>query len=175
MEPALENLEKDPEFSKQIKEMGGVNLYTCIQCGTCSGSCPGGKVTAYRTRMIIRNALVGLKSKVLSSDEIWLCTTCRICTSRCPRGIDVTKAILTIRNMAVNEGHALKAHKILAMQVMTTGCALGGNLNEALQELRQGLGLSRTPKSITYNQDPKPLTDFRQLITVVGFDKLMQI
>ena len=175
MEGTSEKLEKDPDFSKQIKEKGGINLYTCIQCGTCSGSCPGGKVTAYRTRMIIRNALVGLKSKVLSSDEIWLCTTCRICASRCPRGIDVTKAILTIRNMAVDAGYALKAHKILATQAMMTGCALGGNLNETIQELRHSLGLSRTPISITYVADPKPLADFRRLISEVGLDKLMQL
>jgi len=77
--------------------------------------------------------------------------------------------------MAVDAGYALKAHKILATQAMTTGCALGGNLNEALQELRQSLGLSKTPVSITYLSDPKPLADYRKLISEVGFDKLMQM
>jgi heterodisulfide reductase subunit C len=34
---------------------------TCMQCGTCVGSCPSGRRTAWRSRVILRKANLGLK------------------------------------------------------------------------------------------------------------------
>ncbi|GAB4314930.1 MAG: CoB--CoM heterodisulfide reductase subunit C [Promethearchaeota archaeon] len=170
-----EEVKVDPSFARLIREMGGENLYVCLQCGTCSGSCPSGRVTAYRTRMVIRSSLAGLKDKVLGEKDIWLCTTCRTCATRCPRGIDVTKAITTIRNIAVAEGHALHPHYILSNNVIRTGCAFGDQLGEDFVDLRRSLGLPEKPVSITFAGDGEALEKFRGVTKATGFDKLMDV
>ncbi len=50
-------------------------------------------------------ALLGMKERVLESDFIWLCSTCYICTERCPQGVRFTEVINAIKNIAVKEGH----------------------------------------------------------------------
>src|SRR5271157_2600652 len=57
---------------------------SCYQCGTCSGGCPSGRRTAMRTRDLIRQALAGLDDELLTSDLLWLCSTCYTCEERCP-------------------------------------------------------------------------------------------
>ena len=96
----ISNEDIDSDFVDKIVEAGADRLRTCIQCGTCSSVCPSGQRTAFRTREIIRKAILGLKNEVLSSPDLWLCTTCYTCLERCPRQIKVTDAILIMRNMA---------------------------------------------------------------------------
>jgi len=37
----------------------------------------------------------------LSSRTIWLCLTCETCTTRCPREIDLAKAMSSLREIAI--------------------------------------------------------------------------
>jgi len=101
----------DPDFIDEIVEAGADRIRTCIQCGTCSSVCPSGRRTAFRTRELMRKALLGLKDEVLSSPDLWLCATCLTCLERCPRQIKVTDAIIIMRNMAVEEGYMLPEHR----------------------------------------------------------------
>ena len=66
----------DPQFVEKIVEAGADRIRTCIQCGTCSSVCPSGRRTAFRTRELMRKAVLGLKDEVLSSPDLWLCATC---------------------------------------------------------------------------------------------------
>jgi heterodisulfide reductase subunit C len=49
-------------------------------------------------------ALYGLKEQVLSSDFIWLCSSCYACQERCPQGVSITEFMTLLKNMAVKEG-----------------------------------------------------------------------
>lgn len=97
----------DPAFCDAIAaEPGGEHIRLCFGCGTCTASCPVREVTdRYNPRRIIHMALLGLREEVLSSESIWLCSTCYACQERCPQDVRITDLMHAIKNIAVREGH----------------------------------------------------------------------
>jgi heterodisulfide reductase subunit C len=97
----------DPNFKLVIaSEPGGENIKKCFACGTCTAGCPVREVTdRYNPRRIIRMALLGLKKEVLSSEFIWLCSTCYTCFERCPQHVKIPELMNAIKNIAVREGY----------------------------------------------------------------------
>lgn len=160
----------DPEFVDALVEAGADRIRTCIQCGTCSSVCPSGRRTAFRTRELMRKALLGLKDEVLSSPDLWLCATCLTCLERCPRQIKVTDAIIKMRNMAVDEGFMLPQHRKSSQKLMETGHAVP--LDEANREMRKDLGLKEIPP--TTHDDPKALDDTKEIMRRTGFRRLIE-
>jgi len=79
-------------------------LLTCIQCGTCTASCPTAYAMDYTPRQLWRLIQLGLKEEVLTSNTFWLCTACYACTLRCLRGIACTETMSTLKRMAVSMG-----------------------------------------------------------------------
>ncbi len=159
----------DMSFVDMIVNAGADRLRTCIQCGTCSGVCPSGRRTAFRTRELIRKALLGLKDEVLSSPDLWLCATCLTCLERCPRQIKVTDAILIMRNMAVKAGFMLPQHKKSAQKLLQTGHTVP--LDDANREMRAELGLSEIPPTV--HSDERALAEVREILRRTGFDVLI--
>jgi Fe-S oxidoreductase len=84
---SLENLSEFPE---------GKRVWTCIQCGTCAGTCPYGEVMQYPPRRIIGMLRAGELEKVFNSDSLLHCVACYACTAKCPRGIDLTGVLLPL-------------------------------------------------------------------------------
>ncbi len=80
----LEELAATPE---------GRTILGCMQCGTCSGSCPLGAAMEYPPRRLILQARAGEMAAVFSSPSIWMCVGCYTCTLRCPREIDLTDTL----------------------------------------------------------------------------------
>ena len=97
----------DPHFKFLIaREPGGENIKKCFSCGTCTAGCPVREVTdRYNPRKIIRMALLGMKKEVLSSQFIWLCSTCYTCFERCPQDVRIPELMNAIKNLAVREGY----------------------------------------------------------------------
>lgn len=79
-------------------------LLTCIQCGTCTASCPTAYAMDYTPRQLWRLIQLGLREEVLTSNSFWLCTACYACTLRCLRGIACTETMSTLKRMAVSMG-----------------------------------------------------------------------
>jgi heterodisulfide reductase subunit C2 len=79
---------------------------TCMQCGTCSASCPVGSAMDYSLRHLMLLLQQGRSQEALSSRTIWLCASCYSCTVRCPRGIPVTDLLAELRGIAIDEGYA---------------------------------------------------------------------
>lgn len=79
-------------------------LRTCIQCGTCSATCPTAFAMDYSPRQLWRMVLLGLRDEVLKSRTFWLCTTCKSCQVRCPRGIELMNAMIALKERSVGEG-----------------------------------------------------------------------
>lgn len=79
------------------------NIMTCIQCGTCTASCPVSKYMTYSPRQIFAMIRSNLKEEVLASDTIWYCASCYSCTVRCPKEIKITEAMYSLKEMAVRE------------------------------------------------------------------------
>ena len=166
----IDNEDIDPEFVDRIVEAGADRLRTCIQCGTCSAVCPSGRRTAFRTREVIRKALLGLKDEVLASEDLWLCATCYTCLERCPRQIKVTDAIIIMRNMAVDQGFMLPPHRKASQKLLSTGHAVP--IDDANREIRKELGLDELPP--TTHSDEKALNDVQEILKRTGFQKLIE-
>ena len=80
---------------------GGEGVKLCIQCGTCSASCPNASKMDYTPRQLIAMARAGMRDEVLSSHSPWLCLSCYLCTVRCPRGIKPTDLMHTLECLAL--------------------------------------------------------------------------
>jgi heterodisulfide reductase subunit C len=101
----------DPGLRHEIvAEPGGERFMHCFSCGTCVAGCPvAGKTERYNPRRIVRMALLGMRQEVLSSEFVWLCSTCYTCYERCPQDVHVPELMNAIRNIAVREGHVPEA------------------------------------------------------------------
>ncbi len=160
----------DPYFADRLVEAGVDRIRTCIQCGTCSAVCPSGRRTAFRTREIIRKAVLGLKEEVVSSPDLWLCTTCFACLERCPRQIKVTEAIVILRNIAVEEGFMLPQHRKTSQKLLTTGHAVP--IDSVNRRMRKALGLRELPPTTHSNE--KALEDVKKIMERTGFSTLIE-
>ena len=96
--------ELDMGFGEAVAKAGGEKINLCIQCGTCSASCPYGTRLALRTRQIIRWAQLGFKHKILSNKGLWLCTTCSTCVQRCPRDVNPMEVLISVRSLLTENG-----------------------------------------------------------------------
>jgi heterodisulfide reductase subunit C len=80
---------------------GGERIKECIQCGTCSASCPTSVAMDYTPREVIAAFRAGLLERVLKSNTIWLCASCYYCTVRCPSGIKLTDIMYELKRLAI--------------------------------------------------------------------------
>jgi heterodisulfide reductase subunit C len=95
----------EPEFATEITTaMGSDRLRQCIQCGTCSATCPLSDYMDFTPRRLIAMARAGFRDDVLESYAIWACTSCYSCTVECPKEIPITEVMYALRRIAVREG-----------------------------------------------------------------------
>ena len=80
-------------------------LATCMQCGTCTASCPVAHEMDYTPRQILHLIELGMEQEVLSSRAMWVCASCFHCTARCPRGIEIADVMAALRNQATAQGY----------------------------------------------------------------------
>ncbi len=94
--------ELDLGFGEQVASRAyGQRLLSCIQCGTCSATCPLSHYMDYTPRKIIAMIREGFKEEVLNSLTIWLCASCYSCTVQCPRQIQITDVMYTLKREAI--------------------------------------------------------------------------
>jgi quinone-modifying oxidoreductase subunit QmoC len=108
--------ELDPGFGGKIAKLAhGEKLFTCIQCGTCSATCPVSHYMDFTPRKIIAMVREGFKEEVLGSFTIWLCASCYSCTVDCPREIKITDVMYALKQQAILEGVYPKRFPIAVM------------------------------------------------------------
>lgn len=91
---------KGGEGLAAVREM----VQACIQCGTCTGSCPNEFAMDVTPRRLWRLVLTGQKEDIFQSQTFTLCSACYYCTLRCPRGLPLTAAMGALKRMAAREG-----------------------------------------------------------------------
>jgi len=96
--------ELDMRFTEAVMKAGEDKVNLCIQCGTCSASCPFAARTSFRTRQIIRRVQLGFRDQALSDKGLWLCTTCSTCVNRCPRDVNPMGILISLRSLLVENG-----------------------------------------------------------------------
>ena len=96
------------EFLKEViaDTPGGERLMHCLQCGSCGGSCPSGADMQYTPRTIFAMISANRREEVLTSNTMWYCVSCYLCTTRCPQEIPITELMYALKRLAIAEGLA---------------------------------------------------------------------
>jgi heterodisulfide reductase subunit C len=81
---------------------GGEKIKECIQCGTCTASCPLSYTMDVMPRELIALFRAGDLDSIIKSRSIWVCASCYACQTRCPAQIKITDIIYTLKRMAMN-------------------------------------------------------------------------
>ncbi|HTY99564.1 MAG TPA: 4Fe-4S dicluster domain-containing protein, partial [Rhodocyclaceae bacterium] len=76
------------EVEANVEEGHWVKM--CMQCGVCAGSCPLGPHWQHSPQKIFMMIRAGKREEVLTSDSMWMCTSCYNCIVRCPRKLPIT-------------------------------------------------------------------------------------
>jgi heterodisulfide reductase subunit C len=82
----------------------GKKINLCLQCGTCSASCPTSYAMDYTPRQIIAAFRAGMLDQVLKSNTVWMCASCYSCTVRCPSGIKLTDIMYELKRLGTEYG-----------------------------------------------------------------------
>jgi heterodisulfide reductase subunit C len=95
----------EQSFSNEVANMmyasHGNPIKDCLQCGTCSGSCPSVEFMDKTPREIIGMIRANLKEEVLASNTFWSCASCYECTVRCPAGIDIADMMYALKRYSM--------------------------------------------------------------------------
>lgn len=81
---------------------GGERISRCLQCGTCTGSCPVSYAMDISPRMVIALFRAGQIEEILRSRTIWICASCYMCTTRCPQAIKITDLLYALKRTAMD-------------------------------------------------------------------------
>lgn len=88
----------------KLREMLGA----CMQCGTCTASCPNGSAMDITPRAMWRMIQFGMLNEIFASHTYWMCSACYTCTLRCPRGLPLTSAMATLKRLDMLRGKGKK-------------------------------------------------------------------
>jgi heterodisulfide reductase subunit C2 len=92
-------------FLDQAREVpGSERIARCLQCGTCTGSCPVSYAMDISPRMVIALFRAGEMEKIFRSRTIWICASCYMCTTRCPQAIKITDLLYALKRTAMDAG-----------------------------------------------------------------------
>ncbi|HIP17655.1 MAG TPA: CoB--CoM heterodisulfide reductase subunit C [Methanothermococcus okinawensis] len=130
----------------------------CYQCGTCTGTCPSGRITAFKTRKLMKKILCGMD--IFHEEDMWMCTTCYECYEKCPRNVKITDIIKAARNVACKMGAIAEPHRKTALYVFLTGHAVP--VNDEIKKVRKNIGLTEIPP--TTHKYPEVLEEIRGIM-----------
>ncbi|MFH1169886.1 MAG: 4Fe-4S dicluster domain-containing protein [Chloroflexota bacterium] len=93
------------KFVEELNALpSGEGIRLCIQCGTCTASCPHADHMDHTPSELIAMVRAGMYEEALSSNAMWYCLSCYLCTVRCPRGIKTTELMHALECLAVRRG-----------------------------------------------------------------------
>ncbi len=178
----LSESQRDRGFVESlVSSPEGEKIFQCIQCGTCSSTCPLSGFMDYTPRRIIYLAREGFKDIVLRSRAPWICASCFNCVAQCPVGIDISGVMHLLRRLALAEGihprdelmpalsksfyeEVLKHGRINEARVALAAKGLGG----ALGMLGLGLKLWRKGRMSLSAERIRDPSEIRKMVEEVG-------
>lgn len=122
--------EAEPDWARRISEHPGCEgIFSCLQCGACSGTCPLSIYMDFGPRRMIALVREGFRTAALSSETIWLCASCYSCAVHCPRQIQITDVMYTLKREAIEENLYPRRLPIpvLAQEFYKLVCSRGRN------------------------------------------------
>jgi len=125
----LDLVQADRTFARQVTPGRWEKILSCIQCGTCSASCPTAYAMDHTPRQLWRMVQLGLTGEVLTSRTFWLCTVCKSCQVRCPRGIQITDTMVALREYVHRQGLEVPDLLLRVSQTVTSQYNISGDDN----------------------------------------------
>ena len=122
---------------KEIKNM----VNACMQCGTCTASCPNSFAMDYNPRQIFRLMQLGFFRDVVESPTLWLCSSCYTCTLRCPRGVPVTRVMAALKRIVVETNGPGAAKKSAFYRTFMDNVRRNGRVQEFSLMMRYFLAM----------------------------------
>lgn len=95
--------EKREALLDYIIRTTGEDIRNCYQCGKCSAGCPTSPDMTHPPNVVMRIVQFDMWEELMSSNSPWMCVSCTTCTARCPREIDVSGTIESLRRLIVVE------------------------------------------------------------------------
>jgi heterodisulfide reductase subunit C len=89
----ISGTENADKLLAEVREL----MSACMQCGTCTASCPNAESMDLSPRQIWRLVQLGLEDHVFASKTYWLCSSCYACQLRCPREMPTTRAMAALK------------------------------------------------------------------------------
>lgn len=103
------------ELVRQVEELSGQDLLACYQCGKCAAGCPAAFAMDLLPSQVIRLAQLGQVAELLETQTIWLCAACQTCYTRCPKGVDLSRIMEALRELALRaRGDHLNVNRLPA-------------------------------------------------------------
>lgn len=119
---------------------GGKDILRCIQCGTCSGSCPLTDQMDHAPREVFALIRDIEMEAVLRSNTPWFCVSCYQCMVRCPQNIPVTDLMYGLKQMSVSHGIVCKTNKMPDLYTaFSSEVKRTGKMSETWLMMRYGL------------------------------------
>jgi quinone-modifying oxidoreductase subunit QmoC len=174
------------EVEANVEEGDWVKM--CMQCGVCSGSCPLGKFWDHPPQEIFMMIRAGKREAVLTSESMWMCTSCYNCIARCPRGLPITHIMHGLAHYAKRLGlvpqnqptqkfaelfweNLLKKGRVNELKLGVSLYFMNGvgeGVKTALKMKDIGLGMMKTkrmsPMEILGGHGVKDLSGFKKMI-----------
>ena len=116
----------DSDALEPVREL----VMACMQCGTCSASCPNAAEMDMTPRRMWRLTLLGQGDQVFSSHTFWLCSNCYTCTLRCPRGLPLTRAMNGLKRAAGDMGDKKLAKRASFYRTFMDNVRVHGRVQE---------------------------------------------
>jgi len=118
----------------------------CIQCGTCSSSCPLNFAMDIPVRKLIALLKAGYSKQVLNSRTFWLCLSCYFCKVRCPKKIDLPEVMYNLHEVCLKQ-NILPENKI-TLQVYRAFIKVVNLFGRNFEPLMFFLSLYKSPKKL---------------------------
>lgn len=93
------------DLVSEVNRLSGQRLELCYHCHKCAAGCPVAGAMAYGPDRVLRMAALDQRERLFGSRDIWLCTGCYTCATRCPNDIDIAAVMDALRQLAIASGY----------------------------------------------------------------------
>jgi heterodisulfide reductase subunit C len=117
----------DRTFIDEVESLSGQSIASCYQCGECTAGCPVAYAADLMPNQVTRLIQLGQDEEVLKSGMIWLCVGCETCATRCPKGVELSRIMDALREIAekrglsANEPNVKTFHETFLRSIERTG------------------------------------------------------
>lgn len=99
--------------NEDLQHHSRTNFMRCLQCRSCSSSCPFYSAMDLGPHRVIRLLQLGQFQQAMESTTIWVCVGCDTCASICPMAIEIPSVMDVLRQYALEAGVTIPMPEIL--------------------------------------------------------------